>query len=198
MPKKIGIYIAVFFCLLLLNFALVLKISQNFAKGRTIQRILGEIEESNELAKQFSNSSAPFFQTSIESDVQLSDSSVANLKAFFRKHNSVLYKHAEFIVKTSDKYGFDYRLLPAIAMQESTLCKAIPDGSHNCWGWGIYGDTVTKFDSFDEGIEIVAKGLKEHYLDKGLVTASAIMAKYTPSSPGSWAYGVNTFLRALE
>ena len=83
-------------------------------------------------------------------------------------------------------------------MQESTLCRAIPPNSHNCWGWGIYGNTVTRFDSYEDAIEIVAQGIKTHYLDKGLTTASKIMAKYTPSSKGSWAFGVNTFLKALE
>ena len=122
-----------------------------------------------------------------------------NLKVFFRKHGSPLYDFADVIVRTSDNYGFDYRLLPAIAMQESTLCRAIPENSHNCWGWGIYGNIVTRFDSYEEAIEIVAKGIKTHYLDKGLTTASTIMAKYTPSSPeGAWAKSVNQFLRALE
>ena len=44
--------------------------------------------------------------------------------------------------------GFDYRLLPAIAMQESTLCRSIPVDSHNCWGWGIYGDKVMLIPQF--------------------------------------------------
>ena len=83
-------------------------------------------------------------------------------------------------------------------MQESNLCRLIPEDSHNCWGWGIYGTTVTRFDSYDEAIETVAKGIKKNYIDKGLVTASAIMKVYTPQSKGSWAYGVNTFLKALE
>jgi hypothetical protein len=83
-------------------------------------------------------------------------------------------------------------------MQESNLCRYIPENSHNCWGWGIYGDQVLRFSSYEEAIEKVAAGIKKEYIDKGLVTASMIMKKYTPSSPGTWARGVNTFLRMLE
>ncbi len=133
-----------------------------------------------------------------DSKLVLKDNRVANLKNFFRKYNSPLFDYADLIVEVSDKYQFDYRLLPAIAMQESNLCKYIPENSHNCWGWGIYGTTVTKFDSYEEAIKTVARGIKKYYLDQGLITASKIMEKYTPSSKGSWAHGVNTFLKALE
>lgn len=127
------------------------------------------------------------------------DSRVANLKVFFRKYNSDLYEHTEFIVETSDKYGLDYRLLPAIAMQESTLCKNIPSNSYNCWGWGIYGNMVTRFSSYEEAIDTVAKGLKEYYIDKGLVSVEQIMSKYNPSSPnGSWAHGVMSFIETIH
>ena len=51
--------------------------------------------------------------------------------AFLARYTSPLqpYDHfAKFIVDTADKYGVDYRLIPAIMMQESNLCKAIPQG----------------------------------------------------------------------
>lgn len=132
-------------------------------------------------------------------DTQVEDERVANLMVFFRTHNSDLYEHAEFIVKTSDKYELDYRLLPAIAMKESTLCKYIPKNSHNCWGWGIYGNTVTRFSSYPEAIETVAKGLKTGYKDQGLETVDQIMSKYNPVSPnGSWAKGVTAFMDAIH
>lgn len=126
------------------------------------------------------------------------DIRVANLKFFFRKYNSVLYDHAETFVRRADESQFDYRLLPAIAMQESNLCKYIYEGSHNCWGWGIYGNKVTRFDSYDEAIDTISRGIKKYYIDKGLTTPEEIMRKYTPPSDGSWAYGVNTFLKIIE
>lgn len=126
------------------------------------------------------------------------DIRVANLKYFFRKYGSVLYDYADVFVTTADKYSLDYRLLPAIAMQESNLCKYIYEGSHNCWGWGIYGNKVTRFSSYPEAIETISKGIKLYYVDKGLTTPEAIMRKYTPPSDGSWAFGVNTFLKIIE
>lgn len=126
------------------------------------------------------------------------DIRVANLKYFFRKYNSILYDHAETFVKRADENKFDYRLLPAIAMQESNLCKYIYENSHNCWGWGIYGNKVTRFESYDEAIDTISRGIKKYYIDKGLTTPEDIMRKYTPPSDGSWAYGVNTFLKIIE
>lgn len=198
MLKKAGIYLLTFIVIAVLNFFIQIKLIHKTNHVEAMQDVLSEIEAESEVAKHFNYSSAPFETGPFEAEVKTTDGRAANLKIFFRKHNSPLYDFADHIVKVSDQYGFDYRLLPAIAMQESTLCRAIPENSHNCWGWGIYGNTVTRFSSYDEAIDTVAKGIKKNYIDKGLNTASKIMAKYTPSSNGSWAFGVNTFLKALE
>lgn len=135
----------------------------------------------------------------VNSEEILKDSRVAILKSFFRQHNSPLYERAEFIVNTADTYGIDFKLIPAIAMQESTVCRNIPNNSYNCWGWGIYGNKVTRFSSYEEGIDTVSRGLKTYYIDKGLITIDEIMRKYNPSSPnGSWATGVSGFMEVLE
>ena len=191
MVKKAATLFIVFLFLNVLNLFLIDKTYVYARNRQQIGNILGEISQFNASYK--SNSGGNY-----EAEIQVADGRVANLKSFFRKHNSPLYDFADKIVEVSDRYQFDYRLLPAIAMQESNLCRVIPENSFNCWGWGIYGTTVTRFDTYDEAIETIGKGIKDHYIDKGLVTASAIMNKYTPSSKGSWQYGVNTFLKALE
>lgn len=180
------------------NLLTIRLIRKNSGKEQQIKNILTEIEHAKNSSNQFDFSSGPAVMGVFTAQTEVADGRVANLKQFFRKYNSVLYDYAEKIVQVSDENQFDYRLLPAIAMQESNLCRIIPDDSHNCWGWGIYGNTVTKFESYEEAIDTVAKGIKKHYIDKGLVTASSIMEKYTPSSNGSWAHGVNTFLQMLE
>ena len=191
MVRKVVILSVFYLFLNVLNLFLIDK-TYVYAKNRQqIGNVLGEISQ---FSASYNNNSSGNY----EAEIQVVDGRVANLKSFFRKHNSSLYDHANKIVEVSDKYQFDYRLLPAIAMQESNLCRVIPDNSYNCWGWGIYGTMVTRFDSYDDAIETVAKGIKKNYIDQGLVTASAIMKKYTPPSQGSWAYGVNTFLKALE
>jgi len=197
MVKKIVFFVATFSILTMLNFLLIQNAYGINKRQADINKILADISENSSSNKQFQLSAAPGV-LGLQTNITVSDGRVANLKNFFRKYNSPLYNEAETIVSVSDQYKFDYRLLPAIAMQESNLCRVIPDYSYNCWGWGIYGSTVTRFESYDEAIRTVAKGISENYIQKGLVTASMIMEKYTPSSNGSWAHGVNTFLKALE
>lgn len=197
MLKKPAVYISLFLFLLIINFISIYKLTQNQKRTMYIQKVLSEIENDS-FQNQFNSSGVPLVLGTFQAEAQITDGRVANLKNFFRKYNSPLYDEAELIVSVSDQYKFDYRLLPAIAMQESNLCKYIPENSYNCWGWGIYGSTVTRFDSYSETIKTVAKGIKNNYINQGLITASSIMEKYTPSSNGSWAHGVNTFLRMLE
>lgn len=198
MKKKIIISFTLFLILLGLNSYLILSFISLTKKDILVKKILDDISSGENSEKQFASTGAPFVLGAYETNIQVGDGRVANLKSFFRRHNSPLYDSADLIVQVSDQYKFDYRLLPSIAMQESNVCKYIPPDSHNCWGWGIYGDTVTRFDSYDEAIKTVAKGIKEYYIDNGLVTVSAIMKKYTPSSNGSWAHGVSTFFEVLE
>ena len=89
----------------------------------------------------------------------------------------------------------------AIAQQESNLCKVIQIDSHNCWGFGIYGDKVTRFSSYPEALDTVAGTLKKKYIDQGLDTPEEIMVRYTPPSVeigGTWAIGINQFLKELQ
>lgn len=191
MRKRSIFWIGLFTILVVANLIIALRYVQKVKRVSAANTILNEIDASYEFDQSFANEG-------VTAEVKLGDARVANLKRFFRKYNSPLYDDAEFIVTTADKYEFDYRLLPAIAMQESGLCRVIPNNSYNCWGWGIYGTTVTRFDSYQDAIMTVSKGIKTYYIDKGLTTTEQIMAKYTPSSNGSWANGVNTFIRALE
>jgi hypothetical protein len=126
------------------------------------------------------------------------DARVATVADFFRKYNSDLLPYAQNVVSAADKYNLDYRLIPAIAMQESNLCKKAPIGSYNCWGFGIYGKNLARFSSYPEAIDTVTKTLATQYKDKGLETPEQIMAKYTPSSNGSWADSVNLFMNQLQ
>jgi len=120
------------------------------------------------------------------------------IRQYLEYYNSPLVNYADYIVQTSDKYNIDFRLTTAIAQQESNLCKIIPPGSYNCWGWGIHSKGSLGFSSFAEGIETVSEGLKTEYIDKGFLTTQQIMAKYTPLSNGSWASGVDKFLTEME
>lgn len=120
------------------------------------------------------------------------------LENFFAKYRSPLLSYSQYIVEIADKYGLDYALIPAMAMQESQACLRIPEGSNNCWGYGIYGDKVLKFESYEQGIETVAKTLKEKYVEDSLTNPDLIMSRWTPSSNGSWSSAVNLFMQEIK
>lgn len=140
----------------------------------------------------------PSTLTITEQEITQQDARIEIVRQFFEKHNSPLEPYAKDVVSYADEYNLDFRLVPAIAMQESNLCKKAPSNSHNCWGFGVYGKQVTRFASYKEGIYHVTKTLSTHYKDSGLETPEEIMSKYTPSNTGSWAASVNFFMNQLQ
>lgn len=121
------------------------------------------------------------------------------IRQYLIRYNSPLVSLSNYIVEKADQYGLDYRLIPAIAQQESNLCKIIPPETYNCWGWGIHSRGTLGFNSYEEAIDTVMTGLKNEYIDKGYTTPDTIWKKYTPSSPdGAWAKGVNQFMAEME
>ena len=128
---------------------------------------------------------------------QESEARIEVLTQFFKRYNSPLQTHVKTIIETADKYSIDWRLIPAIAMQESTLCQKIPKNSFNCWGFGIYGGKVTRFKDYDEAIEIVTKTLANTYKAQGLTEPHEIVTKYTPGST-SWAKNVSYVMDRIQ
>ena len=112
------------------------------------------------------------------------------IELFFRvnRGNAPLADYAEKFVEVANKYGLDYRLLPAIATVESGGGKS-NFRSYNAWGWGNKG-----FTSFEEGIEVVGRGLKTGYIDKGRDTVEEIAPVYCPPNYKNWARSVNQFM----
>ena len=117
------------------------------------------------------------------------------LQKFFRKYNSPLETSAETFVEVADKYGLDYRWLPAIAGVESTFAKFYIRENYNPFGWG---GGLIKFESFDEAIERVGKGLHDGYLAKGADTIDRIAPIYNPPYPQNWSKNVNYFVNQIS
>lgn len=133
--------------------------------------------------------------------IEKRDARAKIVEDFFNKYKSPLADLGDNFVKVADREGLDFRLLPAIAMQESNGGKKVIKDSKNPFGYGIYGKLVLRFDSWESAIERVGRALKEDYLDKGLKTPTQIMAKYTPPSlekDGAWAKGVSSFMEELR
>ncbi len=142
--------------------------------------------------------SLPSSIPTISSSIETADARSQIIKKYLESYNSPIAPYSDFIVQSADKYSIDFRLITAIAQQESNLCKVIPPGSYNCWGWGITSENTLGFNSYTEGIETVSMGLRKNYIDKGYSTIEEIMSKYTPQSNGSWAFGVNSFMEAMQ
>ncbi len=120
------------------------------------------------------------------------------LARFLAKYNSPLKDNVDTFIEVADKYGLDYRLLPAISCMESTCGKHLIVNSHNAWGWGIYGNQTIYFKNFDEGIETVGKGIYEGYAKKGLNTPAKMAPVYTPPRANHWLSGVSFFMNQMD
>ena len=109
-----------------------------------------------------------------------------------------LEPYSDYMVETADKYDLDYRLIPAIAMKESGGGNAVPEASHNAWG---FENGATQWTSWEEAIDKVGKTLKERYVDRGMETPDQMMAIYAPPailSGGGWARDINHFFSKME
>lgn len=140
----------------------------------------------------------PEIKAETQISLQQEDARIKALRDFFQKYNSDLHAYAQTFVESADKYSLDYRLLPAIAMQESNLCKKAPKNSFNCWGFGIYGGKVLRFANYDEAIRAVSKSLGHEYKAQGLEGPTEIASRYTPNDNGTWVKSVTFFMDSIK
>lgn len=133
-----------------------------------------------------------------------SDWRTKRLEEFLIQKQSPLASLASVFVVAADIYQFDWRLLPAIAGKESSYGKKVPWDkvndrlSFNPFGWGISGDQVVSFSSWEDGILKVAAGLRREYFNKELLTTELVMRKFTPRSDGSWARDVKIIMEEIS
>ena len=103
---------------------------------------------------------------------------------YFKKYDMPLVGTGMKMVLEAEKNDLDWRLLPAIAVRESTggkfACKKV---THSFFGWG---SCKINFESREHAIEIVAKNLggnnpnTDHYYANK--TTYQILQKYNPPS----------------
>lgn len=109
-----------------------------------------------------------------------------------------LEPYSDLIVSVSDKYEIDYRLIPAIAMKETGAGRVAPENSYNAWG---FENGRTRFESWEQALESVAKTLKTRYVAKGMDTPDKMMPVYAPpamENGGGWARVINGYLAQME
>lgn len=143
------------------------------------------------------NSSGPSasLQTIIPKESE--DSRVKILKSFLEKYDSPLTGFATEFVENADRYNLDWRLVAAISGLESTFGKFIPYNSYNGWGWGVYGDNVIRFSSWNDGIQTVSKGLRENYIDKWGAENIYQIGRLYAASP-TWASRVSYLMNKIQ
>jgi len=120
------------------------------------------------------------------------------LNKFLKSRNSPMADSASYFVEEADRLGIDWKLVPAIAGNESYFGSYIPENSYNGWGWAVwtgwsYG---AAFKNWNDGITTVAEGLKENYLKQGLQTVEQIGTRY--AADPQWAWKVNHFMEEIE
>lgn len=154
-----------------------------------------------------STAGSAIFSSPPPEEIVLGESAVAKearlliLKEFLESYHSPLVPYADLILKTSEKYELDWRLLTAISGNESLFGRVTPPDCYNAWGWGIHSRGTLCFADWPEGIEAVARGIKENYIDQGLKTVEEIMLKYAPVSVANgtgWNESINWFMERLE
>ena len=125
------------------------------------------------------------------------DYRVKILKEFLDKYDSPLSAHAQTFVETADENGLDWRLVASIAGLESGFGHHIPYNSYNGWGWGVYGNNVIRFSSWDEAIATISKALRERYLRDIEYSDPYIIGPTYAASP-TWAQRVSFFMNSIS
>jgi hypothetical protein len=128
---------------------------------------------------------------------ETTDSRVRILREYLEKYNSPLVPYAGTFVEKADKYNLDWKLVAAISGVESTFGREIPYESFNGWGWGIYGDNMIRFSSWNEGIEIISEGLRNKYINKWGAKDVYAIGRFYAASP-TWAQRVEYFMNDIE
>lgn len=116
----------------------------------------------------FAQEKASASSANIVSDIKANaviDSRVQILRSYLMRRNSPLAENAQDFVFYADKYNLDWKLVAAIAGVESSYGLAIPYNSYNAWGWGVYGNNVTRFVSWKEGIYTISEGIRNKYMN---------------------------------
>ncbi len=138
----------------------------------------------------------------IKSIVETGDARVEIITRFLDNYRSPMTPHSyygQFLVDLADEYQLDFRLLPAIAMKESGLCKNThSEAPHNCLGFGIHSGGTLDFTNYEAGFERAAKELRAYYIEEGRTTVAEIAEKYNGGDYLDWADAVNQFMTEMR
>lgn len=119
------------------------------------------------------------------------------LREYLERRNSPLAPYAQTFVDEADKNNLDWKLVASISGLESSFGVHIPYNSYNGWGFGVYGDNVRRFESWEDGIAVVSKSLRNDYMNKWKATTIPEIGRIYAASP-TWAERVTFFMNDIE
>lgn len=119
------------------------------------------------------------------------------LEAYLQQYNSPLASHADTFIDQADKNNIDWKWVAAIAGVESYFGHQIPPYSYNGWGYGVYGNNVRRFASWDEGIGVVSSALRNDYMNSWGAQNIYQIGSFYAADP-RWANKVTHFVAELE
>lgn len=130
--------------------------------GATTQSIsILSVPFTNSTTSNSVSTNTPIFDEIVKFKEQLENKEdrvkAAKIDKYFANNNLPLSGYGDIFVDVADKYDLDWRLLPAIAMRESTGGKfSCPGGSKNVFGWH---SCKTYFKTYEEAIDKVGAHL---------------------------------------
>lgn len=127
----------------------------------------------------------------------------SELDAYLGAKGSPMAGQGSAFLASGGRWQVDPRLLIAIAGAESNF-GSITCAPFNAWGYGCPNGPFV-FTSWADGIDTVAKGLRENYLAEGRISVALINLKYAPIGAANdptglnnhWTVNVSNFLIEL-
>jgi hypothetical protein len=202
--KKKSVFFLLFSSLTWISFSTALIIISSASYNYLFKNQLANNEQLviNQILENHQSTNNEIDNHEVVSVVESQDARPELIAKFLERHNSPMTPYDYYgqkLVEIADRHDLDFRLLPAIAMQESNLCRVTnPKAPNNCLGFGIHSRGTLDFESYEAGFERAARELRQNYIDQGLDTVSLIETKYTPFSNGSWANSVNQWMAEIR
>ena len=129
--------------------------------------------------------------------VEKEDPRIQKLEKYLESKNSPLAPYAGVFVTEADKHNLDWKFVAAVSGVESGYGKRIPAQSYNGWGWGVYGDNVHRFASWEDGIQTISHDIRVKYMNKRGATDIYSIGRIYAASP-TWAQKVTYMMNQIE
>ncbi len=168
------------------------------ADNSSVKKAIKTLSRMDENYKMFA--SLPKVMGASSAKIEKEDAVPVRIRSYLEKYDSPMLGTEESLINACRENKLDPYLLVAIAQCESNLGKKMPPDCHNPFGWGIHSEGTLCFETWEEGYQKVAKGLRENYASV-LDNPEEMMEIYTPPSlekGGPWAKCVKQFLNDLK